>query len=160
MNCSVADCARKAEARGWCKKHWRRWRTNGDPLKVRERPKGTGTINPQGYLIFNLRGHPTGAHILIAAKAFGRPLPSGVVVHHANGVESDNRNENLVICTQPYHMLLHRRMRARDACGHAHWRRCPICKAYDAPENLYINGKMARHRLCHAKAEKERKAAA
>lgn len=32
MICSVANCDRKALARGWCGKHYQRWRTHGNPL--------------------------------------------------------------------------------------------------------------------------------
>jgi hypothetical protein len=34
--CSVADCNTKAHARGWCTKHWNRWRRTGDPLGLRQ----------------------------------------------------------------------------------------------------------------------------
>jgi len=29
--CSVDGCVRQAEARGWCGRHYRRWRLHGDP---------------------------------------------------------------------------------------------------------------------------------
>jgi len=32
MNCSIDDCANHVFARGWCSKHWRRWRHHGHPL--------------------------------------------------------------------------------------------------------------------------------
>lgn len=35
MSCSVTDCPNPTHARGWCKKHWQRWRTTGDPLMVK-----------------------------------------------------------------------------------------------------------------------------
>lgn len=35
--CSISGCEGKHEARGWCKKHWYRWRRNGHPLKLRGR---------------------------------------------------------------------------------------------------------------------------
>lgn len=32
--CSIVDCGTVVEARGYCMKHYARWRNNGDPLKV------------------------------------------------------------------------------------------------------------------------------
>jgi len=29
--CSIPDCSAIVIARGWCSKHWQRWRSNGDP---------------------------------------------------------------------------------------------------------------------------------
>lgn len=29
--CSLPDCGGSVKARGWCNKHWRRWRKHGDP---------------------------------------------------------------------------------------------------------------------------------
>lgn len=36
--CSVDGCESPLECRGWCNKHYLRWRKYGDPLKLRERP--------------------------------------------------------------------------------------------------------------------------
>ena len=33
--CSVDGCERPAYARGWCSRHYQRWRNNGDPLLVK-----------------------------------------------------------------------------------------------------------------------------
>jgi hypothetical protein len=59
-------------------------------------------------------------YILIAEKVLKRPLktlplgnPNGEVVHHINLDHQDNRNKNLLICTQSYHIALHNKMRAR-----------------------------------------------
>lgn len=32
--CSIRGCKGKVRARGWCEKHYRRWRVHGDPLTV------------------------------------------------------------------------------------------------------------------------------
>lgn len=57
-------------------------------------------------------------HVAIAAKALGKPLPQGAVVHHVNDDKRDNRNTNLVICQDDvYHRLLHARARVIRAGG-------------------------------------------
>lgn len=32
--CKIPECDNPGHARGWCKKHWQRWRKNGDPEKL------------------------------------------------------------------------------------------------------------------------------
>ena len=59
-------------------------------------------------------------HILKAEKALGKPLPLKAVVHH-------HTPEQLVICQdQAYHLFLHQRKRAHEACGYANWLKCPF----------------------------------
>lgn len=138
-------------------------------------PRGAGSITGNGYRIIgegdsNNGGTRRGEHVLVAEKALGRKLPEGVEVHHVDEVKLNNEPSNLVICPdRAYHMLLHRRTRALDACGHADWLKCPYCKQYDAPENMRIKERANRpgsmtwyHVLCHrayAKMNAERKAA-
>jgi hypothetical protein len=51
-----------------------------------------------------------------AERALGHPLPTGAVVHHADGSKSDHAP--LVICQDAaYHALLHARMRIQAAGG-------------------------------------------
>ena len=72
-------------------------------------------------------------HILLGEHALGHALPKNAVVHHYLSF-------GLVICpNQRYHLLLHRRMRALDACGNAAWRKCQICKQWDEPKKLYVS---------------------
>jgi len=89
-------------------------------------------------------------HVLIAEKILGKPLPKGAVVHHVNGDGRDNRPENLVICqNQAYHLLLHMRAEAYDACGRADWRRCGYCEKYEPQENMYNDrGTVFYHASC------------
>jgi len=62
----------------------------------------------------------------------GRELETTEDVHtHTDG--------SLVVCeNRAYHMLLHQRTEALEACGHADWRKCQRCGEYDDPVNLEI----------------------
>ena len=129
--------------------------------------KGGFTIHADGYMQIWRPNHPHAdskgyvlEHVLIASEALGRPLPNKAVMHHMNGNPSDNRNENLILCeNQAYHLLLHKRQRAFDACGNADWVRCRFCKKWDTPNNLYIppSGWGGYHRRCSADYQRKRK---
>lgn len=99
-------------------------------------------------------------HVLIASDALDHPIPSGVIVHHHNGDPSDNRNENLIVCEdQAYHLLLHKRRRALEACGNPNWKRCKHCHHWDEPKNLYVSpdGWNSHHRSCHNEYQRKRR---
>ena len=49
-------------------------------------------------------------HRFIASVILGRCLKGNELVHHINGDKSDNRNQNLLICTRKYHTWLERKM--------------------------------------------------
>jgi len=50
----------------------------------------------------------TPEHVLIAEQMLGRKIERGEIIHHINGNKSDNRPENLHICSRKEHMTIHR----------------------------------------------------
>ena len=127
------ECGCGREARIADRTHSKYGHVKGQPLRFINGHHARGRFGPlnhnwksgmylsNGYVMVLTPGHSRGtarryvlAHILIAEKALGRPLPKGAVVHHANEKKDDNRNQNLVICeNQTYHKLLHTRMKER-----------------------------------------------
>ena len=122
--------------------------------------KGGRSLCNHGHLLVLRPDHPDARksgyiyeHRLRATEALGKPLPENVVVHHHTPKE-------IVICQdQAYHRLLHRRQRALEACGHASWRKCWVCKEYDSPENIYVIGDTSYHKKCKNAYDRGLKAA-
>ena len=107
------------------------------------------TPEGNGYYKVKRDGVQVREHVAVAERALGKPLPSGALVHHADGNKSNNVNTNLVICPDDaYHLLLHRRMRAHAACGNPNWLKCWVCKTYSPPDEIIVNGKNMHHRAC------------
>lgn len=80
-------------------------------------------------------GTVTRAHIAIAERALGKPLPSGAHVHHVDENKRNNCNRNLVICQDmAYHSLLHFRARVIRAGGNPETQK--ICSSCGALKNL------------------------
>lgn len=60
-----------------------------------------------GYIYIKIDGKDIGEHILVAEKTIGRRLYADEVVHHINGIKTDNRPENLQVMTNSEHVKLH-----------------------------------------------------
>lgn len=72
-------------------------------------------MSSQGYVRINTGSRKRQyEHVLKAEKALGRRLKPGEVVHHINCDRTDNRSENLLVCSHKYHLQLHARMRRND----------------------------------------------
>lgn len=49
-------------------------------------------------------------HVLVVERCIGRYLKKGEVVHHVNGIKTDNRPTNLVLTTRSGHAAIHQKM--------------------------------------------------
>lgn len=157
--CSIPECNGSVVARGWCNRHYKTWKTHGDPLAGRLYAKRGTADKASIYKAKVKNGKQRFEHILVAERALGRPLPAGAIVHHVDKNPLNNTPSNLVICPdQRYHMLIHQRMRAIDACGNPGWLRCQFCKQHDDQGNLYVSpsGNSIFHRKCHSAYELNR----
>lgn len=101
-------------AKGYCITHYARWKRHGNPNILLKAPNGTVNIY-RGYYYdgCDSNNNKLFIHRMKAEKVLGRPLKKNEVVHHINENKSDNRNCNLLICTDSYHMSIHRKLHPR-----------------------------------------------
>ena len=119
MGCAVEGCESEGRLiRGWCYRHWSRWRHHGDPLggniryewpenllqRMEPQPNGciyfTGNIWAGGYGNLSRKGSKVAAH-RAAYEHFVGPIPPGMTIDH--------ECHNLSGCTITDHTCPHRR---------------------------------------------------
>jgi len=162
--CTIEGCENAKLARGWCPKHYARWRSTGDPLKTRKPTGGRkpvdptrsfwskvdadgdcwewkGAMRPNGYGVFATNGKNVGAHRFAWENLIG-PIPEGLVIDHLCKNRGCVNVTHLEPVTYSENILrgagpfLTKIRRAVTECKHGH--------AFDA-ENTYLcaNGKRA-----------------
>ena len=161
LNCAVDGCTNKADhpIDMICHAHYMRMYRNWSFVATRRSP-GSGTITRFGYISKGNGKDKKLEHVSKAEEAPGKELPRFAEVHHLNGIRSDNRNENLVICpSRAYHKLLHQRQKSLEACGNPNFRKCPFCKIYDDPTKMKHNvgSRYFYHTACKTKYNQSRK---
>lgn len=109
--CKIENCDGKYLSRGWCGKHYERWRQHGDPNYKRKTPQQrfsdsylvahlTGcwiwllVRNPEGYGLFRVNGKTVLAHRFSYEQKHG-PIPDGLQSDHLCRVRS---------CVNPDHI--------------------------------------------------------
>ena len=83
------------------------------------RGRGNYRYLNQGYIRIGRVGdnHRVYEHNIIMEKYLGRILKKGELVHHKNGIKTDNRIENLELTTISEHMKTHYPQRVIDSRG-------------------------------------------
>lgn len=80
------------------------------------KPRGKKVQTEEGYILVYCPEHPNAnknngkyiyEHRLVMSNMLGRPLRPDEVVHHKNGVRSDNRPENLELHLNGEHVSSH-----------------------------------------------------
>lgn len=100
-------------------------------------------------------------HVAVVERALGKTLGSAARIHHVDGNRQNNAPDNLVACdSHAYHMLLHKRQRALDACGDPNAHRCVFCSGYDRQDEMTVcalrdGGERAYHKDCNNRAARQ-----
>ncbi len=117
--CEVRGCENPIKDIGGtlCSKHYARKLRHGHPMAcIKDPDRPYGQIDAAGYKAFGgkLRVRE---HVLVAERVLGRQLPKGAVVHHVDGNKTNNRHDNLMICSRGFHQWLHAKMRRTAKCA-------------------------------------------
>lgn len=109
--CSIADCEQASRARGYCHKHWKRWRKHGDPsvVLVSSKPKYVGCAvvgcetkhHAHGYCSTHATRYKTNGDPLVVGEHYpGRPRlaqPTYGGVHKRLSLEKGKARAHLCV---------------------------------------------------------------
>jgi hypothetical protein len=111
MSCTIEDCRGEFYARGWCHKHYERWRRHGstdDPRSPEARFwamvdragecwRWLGALKSSGYGALSVAGRTVYAHRYSLELQRGEPIPAGMEVDHKCHTPT---------CVRPSHLRL------------------------------------------------------
>lgn len=160
--CAIANCDGQVLARGWCRKHYKRWHRHGDPLggaPFRNRPalerfwekvalgdgcwKWLGFLNDSGYGMFKAYSDRS----MMLAHRYSYELHVGPI---PEGLQLDHLCRNPA-CVNPGHLepVTHEENVRRGNAGHNMRSKthCPQGHPY-AGDNLYVYDGRRHCRAC------------
>lgn len=181
--CSVDGCEVKAKARGWCPRHWKRWRAHGDPTYAKFEPIRGGTdeerfwakVTPTGFCwywggsctgsttdgkghdYFNL-GADSGRKGVVAHKFSYETLVGPV----PDGLELDHLCRNPP-CVNPDHLepVTHAENMRRGFAPAQHsvrTKKCGYGHDISTEEKVYTNGRVQVRSTCKICAARRQRA--
>lgn len=97
--CSIEGCNQGVYGRGWCQRHWKRWRAHGNPVAGRIITKRR--ITTEGYVEIWMPDRESSRkprimeHRYVMEIHLGRRLQRHETVHHIDGNKQNNDIANL-----------------------------------------------------------------
>ena len=107
--CKIEGCEGRYEAKGFCIKHYKRYKRYGDPNKRLKKANGEGGHDGNGYRIIYVKGKRIFEHRHVMQEHLGRKLSPEEHIHHIDEDKDNNDITNLKIVTNAEHQKLHQR---------------------------------------------------